>query len=392
MNSNENEFQKKSLPISVFKIGLVLSLLGLVLVVLAFYSDSTRATFNSLIIFVFLTSLGIGSLFLVALEYLAGAVWSVPFRRVSEFLSAIIFVAPLFAIPVILNITNIFTWTHTEIVSASESLTFKAPYLNEQFFFMRIAAIFLLWFFFYFLLIRNSRKQDISGDQKFTRRNIRVSGIFIPIFAITLSFIAIDWIMSLVPTWASTIFTVYYFAGTFLAAFSAMTYISVRLNEKNLLIEGVDKFQYYSMGAMLFAFINFWAYIAFSQFLLIWYGNLPQETSWFLARWHGGWEYISIGLIIIHFIVPYIALLSESAKSNPNRLKFMALWIIFAHFYDIYWLVIPTYNKCFLFSWYEISFIIFAIGVVALVFYISSKGRNLVAINDPKLIRSLEQE
>jgi MFS family permease len=279
------DYIKQSLPKSVLRTGIILTVIGLVFAIPAYMVDPVRSTFNCLIIFAFLTSIGIGSLFLVALEYLAGAVWSVPFRRVSEFLSVTMFIAPIFAIPVLLNIGSIFSWTHPDIVAASDNLRFKAPYLDQNFFIIRTVAIFIIWFIFYFLLTRNSNKQDKSGNQALTKRNIIISAVFMPVFGISLSVIAIDWLMSLAPKWYSTIFAVYYFSGTFLAAFALLTYISVKMDKSELLVKGLGRDHYYNFGAMLFAFINFWAYIAFSQYMLIWYGNLPEETGWFLDRW-----------------------------------------------------------------------------------------------------------
>jgi hypothetical protein len=141
---------------------------------------------------------------------------------------------------------------------------------------------------------------------------------------------------------------------------------------------------------LIFAFTNFWAYIAFSQFLLIWYANIPEETVWFMARWQGNWKYISIGLIFIRFVIPYSALLAQPAKMNPKRLKFMSLWILFSHIFDLYWLVMPNLSTGILFSWNELGFPILVVGLIILVFYAKAKKNNLVAIGDPKLQRGLD--
>ena len=146
------------------------------------------------------------------------------------------------------------------------------------------------------------------------------------------------------------------------------------MNEKGLLIKGITKDHYYSLGAYLFAFINFWAYIAFSQYMLIWYANLPEETFWFLNRWEGNWMYVSLGLILVHFLIPYFGLLSQPSKMDPKRLKLMAIWILFAHFYDLYWLIMPTFSKeGIAFGWIEISFPILAVGLVITIFSIKAK-------------------
>lgn len=353
--------------------------------------DSARISFNLVVLTTWLASIGIGSLFFIGIEYLTGAVWSVPFRRVAEINSAIIFVLPILIVPIILNIHSLYHWTHIEAVQNDTILKNKAPYLNETFFIIRTVVFIFLWFLFYYLFISNSRKQDSTSDQKLTKRNSIVSAAFMPVFAISLTFFAIDWLMSLEPHWYSTIFGVYYFAGTFLASLGAFTYISILLNEKGYLVEGLGPDHYYSMGALLFGFTNFWAYIAFSQFMLIWYANLPEETFWFINRGVGSWFYMSIGIILVKFIVPYILLLPQPAKMDPKRLKIAALWILFAHYYDLFWVVMPTFSKNGIpFNWFELVPIVLGLGLFIMVFYYVASKVNLVPIGDPKLRRGVE--
>ncbi len=384
------EYQKKELPAVINKIAFALLAVGLVIVILAFFIDPVRSAFNNLILLMFLTSIGVGSLFLVCIEYLGGAVWSTPFRRVTEILASVLLILPIIAIPVYLNMHGLYHWTHEDAVASDKILAGKEPYLNMGFFTIRNLAFYAIWIFFYFIIIRNSRKQDTSHDQKLTTKNIRLSAIFMPIFAITITFSAIDWMMSLEPHWFSTIYGVYYFSGTVLAALAATTFIVVMLNEKGLFIKGITRDHYYSLGALLFAFTNFWAYIAFSQYLLIWYANLPEETFWFLQRWEGSWIFFSIGLIIVRFVVPYVGLLSQPSKMNPKRLLFMSLWILLAHIYDLYWLTMPTFSESGVtLGWMELGFPLIAFGLLMLIFGIKSKKENIVPIGDPKLKRGL---
>ena len=147
-----------------------------------------------------------------------------------------------------------------------------------------------VWSLFYFLLTKNSRKQDSTKDQRLTRKNIILSAIFVPIFGISVSLFAVDWIMSLEAYWYSTIFGVYFFAGATVSALAALTLIAVVLNEKGYLHSRINTDHYYSLGTLLFAFISFWGYIAFSQYMLMWYADLSEETVWFFHRWNGGWE------------------------------------------------------------------------------------------------------
>lgn len=393
MSSSETkiDYTKKELPSGFGKAGIALFAIGLVLVIISYFVDATRSSFNNLILLMFLSSIGVGSLFLVAVEYLAGAVWSTPFRRIPEFLGAILFILPLIAIPIYFNLHDMFHWTHTEDVVSDEILKGKSGYLNVQFFTIRIIAIFLIWMLFYVLFTKRSRKQDITGDQKLTTANIKTSAVFMPIFAITITLASIDWIMSLEPHWFSTIFGVYYFAGTILAAIAVATYLVVYLNEKGIFVKGIKTDHYYSFGALMFAFVNFWAYIAFSQFLLIYYANLPEETYWYLDRWEGSWLIASIILIVVHFVVPYFGLVSQPSKTNPKRLKFMAIWILVAHMIDLYWLIMPTYSKDSVpFGWMELGFPLLAFGIMVIIFGWKAKKENIIPIGDPKLKRGLD--
>lgn len=388
---NSVAYSRKELPRKNYILGIIAALIGLVGIVLGYVLEPERASFNMIVVFTWVVSIGIGSIFLIGIEYLTGAVWSVPFRRIAEINSSLVLLAPILAIPVILNIHSIYHWAHAESIINDEILKNKSPYLNQTFFIVRFVVTFLVWFLFYFLITQTSSKQDISRDQRLTKRNTVISAIFMPIFAITLTFFSIDWLMSLEPHWYSTIFGVYFFSGTVLASIAIFTFASITLNESGFLVEGLNRQHYYSMGALLFAFTNFWAYIAFSQFMLIWYANLPEETFWFIHRGVGNWMYWSIGIVLVKFIVPYVFLLPQPAKMDPTRLKLASLWILFAHYYDLYWIVMPTYSKNgVVFGWLELSAIVFSIGLLVVSFHLFAKGRNLVPIGDPKLKRGVE--
>jgi hypothetical protein len=204
---------------------------------------------------------------------------------------------------------------------------------------------------------------------------------------------AVDWMMSLEPHWFSTIFGVYLFAGSTWVALAAITLIVILLHEKGYLHKRITTDHYYSLGTLLFAFTVFWGYIAFSQYMLIWYADLPEETFWFALRWQGGWLYLSVLLMISHFLVPFIALLSFAAKTNPKRLKFMSIWILAAHFIDLYWLIMPTLSNTpggYTLSWMDAAYPAFVIGLLIIVFNMRSKKDNLIPIGDPKLERGLD--
>jgi hypothetical protein len=379
---------RKPLPGRAVRTGLVLLVSGILLCVGGYLADEKHAAFNNVVSFLFLTGIGAGSLFLVALEYIAGAVWSVPMRRINEFLSGLLPFAALLAIPLFFYLPEIFSWAggehlHDNIVQS------KLAYLNVNFFSIRFAAIFCIWILFLTILSWNSLKQDITGDQKHTRRNIIVSGIFLPFFAIGITLLPIDWAMSLEPDWYSTIFGVYYFSGSVVAALAVLTLVTVYLFDHGY-FPFLRADHFYNLGALMFTFVNFWAYIAFSQFMLIWYSNLPEETSWFIMRWKNGWEIVSVVLILIHFWVPYFMLLSQESKMNLKRLKYTAILLIAAHFTDMYWLVMPSFNNEFQIGWVEAGFPILEAGLVILLLSWMMKRRNYIPVNDPKMKRALK--
>ena len=393
MSKNDSGYVKRALPQKFLTIGFALLGIGLVLGIIAYVVDPQRASYSYLTSFMFLISLGVGSLFLVSLEYLAGAVWSTPFRRISEFFAGTIPYILIISIPLFFTLHDVFHWTNTAVVQGDAVLKSKEAYLNIPFFLVRNILIFLIWTLFYFLITRRSRKQDETGSQDLTRMNIKLGTGFIFIFAITITMTGVDWMMSLEPHWYSTIFGVYYFAGTVWCALAVLTLAVVLLRENGYLVPGLKNDHYYSLGTMMFAFTAFWGYIAFSQYMLIWYADLPEETTWFFHRWEGGWMYASIILIIVHFVVPFFALLSFPAKTNPKRLKFVAIWILAAHFFDLYWVIMPGMvqaGRVFYFSWMDLVFPVAVVGFVMVIFKMMTNKYNLIPVKDPKLQRGLD--
>lgn len=385
------DYQRKEISGKVSKTGLLLLALGGILIALAFIVNPKRAWFDYLWVYMFLVSIGVGSLALVNLEYLVGATWSTPFRRVSEFLAACTPVLILLVIPLLFAAHDLFHWMHPDVMEADEVLKHKSPYLNFEFFVIRTAFCLLVWMVFYILFIRNSERQDETGDVVYTKRNNGLAVVFTPLFFITITIMAVDWMMSLEPHWYSTIFGVYYFSGTVVAAFSATTIASILLKENGYFPAKLTNQSLYSLGTLIFGFNIFWAYIAFSQFLLIWYADLPEETFWLIHRLESGWGYVSFALLVVHFIIPFLILLPRSAKTNPKTLKTMAVWMLMAHALDLYWLIMPTYGtEGPVFGWMEIGFVLAMVGLIILVFKLKADRRNLIPVRDPKLEAGLE--
>ncbi len=381
---------KKELPATAVKLGWGLTIAGLLLVAASYMTDAHRAAFNNVIGFTFLASIAVGAIFFIALEYIAGAVWSTPFRRVIEFLGMLIVPTVILSIPLFFNLHDLFHWTHAEAMATDPILKSKEPYLNEQFFTIRFAAYIVIWGLFYFIFRHNSLKQDLDTDQKRTKKNIALAAAFLPLMAISISLFSIDWLMSLEPHWFSTMFGVYFFTGAILTALCVTTYFVVYLSERGYFFKGINENHYYSFGALMFGLLSFWAYIAFSQFMLIWYANLPEETFWFIERWQNGWEYVSVAIVLINFWIPYFMLVSRPSKMNTKNLKRSAILLIFAHFLDLYWLVMPTYSETPVFGFHELAFPVLVIGLIIVIFAMQTKKYNLVPVGDPKLQRGID--
>lgn len=379
----------KPLPPKIVLLGWCLFILGSFLFALGYWSNARLAAFHTVLGFLFLTSISVGAIFLIAVDYLAGAVWSIPMRRINEFLAALIPFAAVLGIPILFNMPEVFRWAQNGLKIDDLLIQSKSLYLNVNFFTLRFVIIYGVWMIFYYFFSKNSLRQDITRDQKLTQWNIRVGAAFMPFFAFGLSIIAIDWGMSMEPHWYSTIYGVYFFSGTVIAALAAATYIIVQFHEHGYL-QNLRRDHFYSLGTLMFVFVNFWAYIAFSQFLLIWYANIPEETFWFVMRWKNGWQSISILLILVQFWIPYFILLSQKAKTDLKRLKFISIWLLCAHLLDLYWLIMPSYDSEVTISWMIFCVPFVTIGLVILMFAWKMKRYNIIPIGDPRLQQGLE--
>jgi len=233
-------------------------------------------------------------------------------------------------------------WTHGETVAADVLLRGQEPYLNPTFFYIRAAIYFTVWSLLSWWFRSRSVAQDDNGDERMTRRLQVSSGPSILLFALTVSFAAFDWIMSLDPHWYSTIFGIYYFSGCAVAIYSLLALLSAGLDRAHLLGHMVTVEHFHDLGKMMFAFVAFWAYIAFSQYFLIWYANIPEETLWFLHRWEGSWRQISVVLGVGHFVVPFFFLMPRAVKRSRRAVVPAAVWVLAMHYLDLYWLVMPS--------------------------------------------------
>lgn len=350
--------------------------------------------FAYLIAYAYFLSIALGGLFFVLVHFAARAGWSVTVRRVAENLMGTLPVFAVLFIPVLVGLHDTHHhWWHAE-PGTDPILDHKRPFLNQAFFVIRAVVYLGLWSFLAWRLRGWSVAQDRSGDPQLTRKLQWWAPPGIAIFAVTLTLAAIDWLKSLDPHWFSTMWGVYYFAGCVLAVHAALV-VLVNVFQKEGLLRGVVNAEHFhDLGKMLFAFVVFWTYIAFSQYFLIWYANIPEETLWYQHRTHGSWLWVSQFLMVGHFFVPFFFLLPRGIKRRRATLLMGALWMLVMHYADLYWVVMPVLHEDVMFSGLPVDLLALAgVGFLFLAaFAYLSRKQPVLAIRDPRLPESLAFE
>jgi hypothetical protein len=374
-------------------IGAVCAVLGVVACAILGAANPKQFFFSWLVSFLFFLSLALGALFFVLIQYAAQGGWGIVLRRIGETIFATMPVMAALFLPLLLGLRDLYEWAAPGAAEHDALLRWKAPYLNVQFFLIRAALYFGIWSFIAHLYYRGSRGQDMTGDPRVSARLRRVAGPAIIVLALTQTFASVDWIMSLTPHWYSTIFGVYFFAGSFVGFIALLSVVVVAMRGAGLLDTVISAEHLHDIGKFLFAFTAFWAYIAFSQFFLIWYANLPEETIWFKARLEGSWKMVSILLMVGHFGAPFLYLMGRAVKRRGWTLAVGGGWLLVMHFVDLYWQVMPTLHP----EGVRPS----ALDVAALVAiggcFVAAAGwflrrQALVPLRDPRLAESLAFE
>ncbi len=401
-----------------FPLVAILAVLGIVLLVAArAMSESTSGPANAesrfaasyLIGYMFFLSISLGALFFVVLQHLTRAGWSVAVRRLAEILAAnlawwwLMFLPIL--IPVVFGTSPLYRWSDPAAVAGDELLRHKSAYLNGPFFAARAVFYFLAWGAAAWWLLRTSVRQDVSGDPALTRRMERAAPAAMILFALTTTFAAFDWLMAIEPHWFSSIFGVYFFAGSVVGGLSAMILFAWSVSSRGTVPFSPKQKSgqypsgsftvehFHDLGKLLLGFVVFWGYMAFSQYLLIWYANIPEESVWYLARQTGDWRWVSVALLVAHLLIPFLGLLSRDVKRCTMLLSFWAIWLLAAHWLDLYWLVMPSALPG------RVPFGILEIGCTAGLGCLFAAGvartacrTRLVPVGDPRLGESLAFE
>lgn len=367
-----------------------MTLIGLIGFVFGFLKNPEGMWPAYLTAFFFVSCLGLGGMFWASVNNLAKAGWSVSIRRIAEGFTSFIPVMIIGSLVLIAGLKYLYIWMKPDEIAANAMIEAKTGYLNVKFLIARMLIFGVGVFAFAKVIVGNSIKQDANGDHELTHKNVAWSIGYILFFAITFTLFSFDLLMSLLPTWYSTIFGIYCFAGLFQSSLALLVLALIYLN-KNGYVTGYYTHEHvHDVSKFLKGFTVFWAYIAFSQFMLIWYANIPEETEYYLMRSQNGWLAISMALLIFKFIVPFLWLLPRGAKRNWNTLPLVCVLILVLQYLDVHWMVGPNFNdNHFKLGFYEISLLLGFLGLFLLMAIRFYQKNGLVAQKDPRMHEAL---
>ncbi len=354
-----------------------------------------RHFFHSYLLnFGFFLSISLGALFFVATQYACRAGWSVTVRRIAEVLSGNLLLMAVLFVPILVTILTrnpvLYPWLDPDFFSHAHVASSKATYFNQAFFVVRCVVYFTAWAWLAHFYLARSRRQDDTGQPELTSKLEKLSAPALVLFAVTVSFASFDLLMSLDPMWFSTIFGLYYFSGAVVGGLAAMIVLAVALQSNGWLVSSITVEHYHELGKLLLGFIVFWGYMAFSQYMLIWYANIPEETIWYLARQSAPWVWVTLLLLFGHLLIPFLGLLPRTVKRERAMLGAWAAWMLVIHWVDIYWLIMPFLSPDRLpFGLIDIGCLI-GMGALYLAGALQLAGdRSLVPLKDPRLDEAL---
>jgi hypothetical protein len=370
---------------------LIVGVVFAVLLVVGAFMDRAQFFHAYLVGFIFWVGVTVGSLALLMLQHLTGGVWGLVIRRVLEASTRTLPLMLILFIPVVLGLKQIYPWTSSAFMSQTPALQQKAAFLNPSFFIVRAVIYFALWSLIALLLNWFSLQQDRTAEKAFRKRMQFVSGPGLVFVIVSITFAAIDWVMSLEPAWSSTIFGLIFVAAWSLSALSFTIIAMSWLSKRPPMNVVAQPSHFHDWGNLLLTLVMLWTYFAFSQYLIIWSGNLPEETTWYVARKHGGWGAIALAIVILQFAFPFLSLLSRAAKKSSDKMATLALLLLVMRVIDVIWLIEPAFNPDrFHLSWMDVVSPVAIGGLWISVFAWQLQKRSLLAINDPQIEQVLE--
>jgi hypothetical protein len=343
--------------------------------------------------YLFYLGMTLGCMALVMLQYLSGGSWGIVIRRITESATRTIPLLAFLFLPILIGIPKLYAWSHNEVVSADPVLRHNHVYLNVPFFIVRVLIYFLGWWVFAHFLNKWSHEQDSMGRDPRARRLQLLSGPGLIFYGLSVTFGSVDWVMSLSPHWFSTIFGLLFIVGQGLSALSLCIALLVFLSGEGGPLEGViGPSHLHDIGKLLLTFTMLWAYFAYSQFLIIWSGNLVDEIPWYLVRLKGGWQWIGLLLVLFHFAFPFAMLLSRSLKRAGRTLVRIAGLVILMRFVDLFWIVAPDAGTSgFRLHWMDLLAPIGIGGLWLGAFLFQLQKWPLLPVQDPHLEEAIAQ-
>ena len=365
---------------------------ALALCFLGAYFDRQQFFRSYLMAYVFWLGIPLGCLGIVMIHHLVGGRWGFVIQRPLESAIRTFPLMALLFLPVLFGISDLYVWAQPENVAHDKLLQQKSLYLNTSSFIVRAALYFGIWMALGTLLTKWSHEQDRAPDSSFIERLQNLSGPGLVLYGLTVTFSAIDWLMSLEPRWYSTIYGMIFIIGDGLFALAFVLGVAYFLSRRQPLSEVMGPPVFQDLGNLLLAFVMLWAYISFSQFLLIWVGNHNKEIPWYLHRMVGGWGGIAVALIILQFALPFLLLLSRAVKRKAAALCAVAVIVAVMHWVELFWLVAPSfYPKGFSLHWTSLLAPIGVGGVWFAAFLWQLKARPLLPFRDPRFVAMMEE-
>jgi hypothetical protein len=345
-----------------------------------------------LLAFVFWLGFPLGCAAFLMVHHLTGGFWGLPIRRPLEAGTRTLPLLGVLLFPLLLGLGRLYSWTHSEVVAADAALQFRHPYLNVPFFLIRNVIYFLVWFALIHRLNHWSDDQDRTGNPLLAARLENMSGPGLVLYGLTVTFFSIDWIMSLEPHWFSTIFGMIFMVLQVLGALALVILVAGLLSQSEPVADAITPDRFNDLGNFVLTFVMLWAYLSFSQFLIIWAGNLTNEIPWYVTRAEGGWAIVALFLIVVSFAIPFYLLLMRGIKRRVRMLSLLCGVLLVINFADVYWMVAPAFEKAGP-RFYLLDFLLpVGIGGIWVAAYVRQlKSRPLLPLHDPRFEGALER-
>ncbi len=369
------------------------ALLSVAASVAGYLSDPNRFFESYLIAFTFTAAIGLGAFFFVQVQYLTGSAWSVGMRRVMENIMTTLPVGLILFLPLLGGLDHLYPWMNRTLMASNKVLAAKSSYLEKDFFIERSVVYFVLWTIWALMIYRNSIKQDTerSAERMHSISRWSAPGLFMAVVVGSLA--SFDWLMSLMPGWYSTIFGLYYLSNGALGFIAVVTLVLLSFRKNGILAHTVQEEHYHDLGKWLFALTCFYAYIATSQYILIWYADLPEETIFYRMRSVGSWLPFSLSLPVLRFFFPFFTLLCRPMKRKFTIIGFIAAWSLLMVYMDLYWLVMPNFHaEGPAFHWLDLATLGTTVSITGLAFWGRFQKNKIVPVGDLRLEQSLHFE